>query len=193
MLFLYCRLIIILSYLCPANPNPSQSLSTLLSYNIEAELFPDNSLALLGLDHDFVLFHGLLICRRHSRLYVQLARWSMASRLTHLQFMHDIFASWLALGSWLACISTSSVIGAKGLWFLMFFTTDPASRGLLAGCGAVVKVPAAVALNDGWVVCPFASGCQSAKCSHGFRCSEEVGMLVKGVYCEDGRGVGLVV
>ena len=31
----------------------------------------------------------------------------------------------------------------------MFFTTDPASRGLLAGCGAVVKAPASVALGDG--------------------------------------------
>jgi len=29
----------------------------------------------------------------------------------------------------------------------MFFTTDPASKGLLAGCGAVVEAPAAVALE----------------------------------------------
>jgi len=30
----------------------------------------------------------------------------------------------------------------------MFFTIDPVSRRLLAGCGAVVKVPTAVALDD---------------------------------------------
>jgi len=41
----------------------------------------------------------------------------------------------------------------------MFFTTDPALRGLLAGCGAVVKALAAVTLGDRWVVCPFASRC----------------------------------
>ena len=34
-LSIHCRLIIILSYLCLANPNPSQSLSTLSSYNTE--------------------------------------------------------------------------------------------------------------------------------------------------------------
>ena len=74
----------------------------------------------------------------------------------------------------------------------MFFTTYPALKGLLAGCGVVVKAPAVVTLGDGWAVCPFTSGCQSAKCCHGFSYSEEVGILVKGVYCEDNRRVGLV-
>ena len=79
------------------------------------ELFLGNSLALLGLNLDFVLFRGLPICRRRSGLRVQFAEWSMASRPTHLQFMHDAFASWLALVSWLTCISASSVVGARGL------------------------------------------------------------------------------
>ena len=81
----------------------------------ETKLFPGNSLALLGLNLDFVLFHGLPICWKRSRLCVQFTRWSMASRPTHLQFIHNAFASWLALGSWLTCISASSVVGAKGL------------------------------------------------------------------------------
>ena len=65
-----------------------------------AELFPGNSLALLGLD----------LGQR-----VQFARWSVALRPAHLQFMHDVFVSWLALASWSTCISASSVVGARGL------------------------------------------------------------------------------
>jgi len=80
-----------------------------------AELFPDNSLALIGLDLDFVLFHRLPICWRCSEQCVQFAIWSMASRPTCLQFMHDGFVSWLALASWLTYISASSVVRARGL------------------------------------------------------------------------------
>ena len=74
----------------------------------------------------------------------------------------------------------------------MFFTTYSVSKRLLAGCGVVVKAPAVVILGDKWAVCPFTSGFQSAKYCHGFSCSEEVGILVKGVYCEDNRGIELV-
>ena len=80
-----------------------------------AELFPGNSLALLGLDLDFVLSRRLPICRRRSGQRVQFARWSVASRPAHLQFMHDAFVSWLALASWSTCISASSVVGAREL------------------------------------------------------------------------------
>jgi len=40
---------------------------------IEPELFPDDSLALLGLDLNFVLSHRLPICWRYSRQHVQFA------------------------------------------------------------------------------------------------------------------------
>ena len=79
------------------------------------ELFPGNSLALLGLDHDFVLSHRLPICQRRSGQHVQVAGWSVALRPARLEFMHDGFVSWLALASWSTCISTSSVVGARGL------------------------------------------------------------------------------
>ena len=80
-----------------------------------AEWFPGNSLALLGLDLDFVLSRRLLICRIRSGQRVKFAGWSVASRPAHLQFMHDAFVSWLALASWSTCISASSVVGARGL------------------------------------------------------------------------------
>ena len=79
------------------------------------ELFPGNSLALLGLDLDFVLSRRLPIYRRCSGQHVQFARWSVALRPAHLQFMHDGFVSWLALASWSTCISASSVVGTRGL------------------------------------------------------------------------------
>jgi len=41
----------------------------------------------------------------------------------------------------------------------MFFITDLALRGLLAGCGAVVKILAAVVLDNRWMVYPFMSSC----------------------------------
>jgi len=81
----------------------------------EVELFLGNSLALLGLDLDFVLSRRLLICQRHSRQHVQFAGWSVASRPARLQFMHNGFVSWLALAFWSTCISASSVVGAKRL------------------------------------------------------------------------------
>ena len=80
-----------------------------------AELFPGNGLALLGLNLDFVLSRRLPICRRRSGQRVQFAGWSVASKPARLQFMHDAFASWLALASWSTCISASSVVGARGL------------------------------------------------------------------------------
>jgi len=80
-----------------------------------AELFPGNGLALLGLNLDFVLSRRLPICRRRSGQRVQFAGWSVASKPACLQFMHDAFASWLALASWSTCISASSVVGARGL------------------------------------------------------------------------------
>jgi len=61
------------------------------------ELFPDNSLALLGLDLDFVLSCRLPICQRRSGQYIQFAGWSVASRPARLQFMHNGFVGWLAL------------------------------------------------------------------------------------------------
>jgi len=64
-----------------------------------AELFPGNSLVLLGLNLNFVLSCRLPICQTHSRQHVQFAGWSMASRPTCLQYMHDAFVSWLALAS----------------------------------------------------------------------------------------------
>ena len=80
-----------------------------------AELFPGNSLVLLGLNLDFVLSHRLPICQRRSRQHVQFAGQSITSRPTHLQYMHDAFVSRLALTSWSTCISASSVVGARGL------------------------------------------------------------------------------
>ena len=79
------------------------------------ELFPGNSLALLSLDLDFVLSCRLPICQRCSGQCVQFAGWSVASRPACLQFMHNGFVGWLALASWLTCISASSVVGARGL------------------------------------------------------------------------------
>ena len=80
------------------------------------ELFPGNGLVLLGLDLDFVLSRRLPIYQRRSGQRVQFAGWSVASRPTRLQFMHDGFVSWLALAPWSTCISASSVVGARGLW-----------------------------------------------------------------------------
>ena len=48
------------------------------------ELFPDNSLVLLGLDLDFILSRRLPICQRCSGQHVQFARWSVVSRSIYL-------------------------------------------------------------------------------------------------------------
>jgi len=49
-----------------------------------AELFPGSSLALLGLDLDFVLSRRLPKCQRRSGQHVQFTGWSVASRPARL-------------------------------------------------------------------------------------------------------------